>query len=448
MTMGMDFGALPPEINSARMYAGPGSAPLVQAARAWGRLANELNATAASYSSVIAGLAAADWQGPSALSMAAAAAPYVAWMRSTAAQAEQAAAQAISAANAYESAHAAIVPPGQIAANRSTMLSLVRSNIFGQNTPAIATSEADYSEMWAQDIVAMDGYAGTSAAATDLAPFTSPPATTTGTQALSAATVPAAAAAAAPAETSILPLLQSFLPAPFNAIPNPFEDLDLLVLAAVVVSLGALGVSAIQLGEVYRHDVVDEDENAPVCGGEYDELPAAGLSNPDRDTITTPGGQRLASPPSPPIAALSGYSANIGGLSVPPAWNLPPAVRQVAAMFPGATPMYLTGGSDGQYTGIAAAGIAGASLAGFAARGSGSAPTPTTGAPSAGGGGAAAAARPAANTPSVPAAAAAANIPGLPSGLPPGVVANLAATLAAIPGATIIVVPPDRKSVV
>ncbi len=189
MTMGMDFGALPPEINSARMYAGPGSAPLVQAARAWGRLANELNATAASYSSVIAGLGAADWQGPSALSMAAAAAPYVAWMRSTAAQAEQAAAQAISAANAYESAHAAIVPPGQIAANRSTMLSLVRSNIFGQNTPAIATSEADYSEMWAQDIVAMDGYAGTSAAATDLAPFTSPPATTTGTEALSAATV-------------------------------------------------------------------------------------------------------------------------------------------------------------------------------------------------------------------------------------------------------------------
>ncbi|ORB85246.1 hypothetical protein B1987_17215, partial [Mycobacterium kansasii] len=58
------------------------------------------------------------------------------------------------------------------------------------------------------------------------------------------------------------------------------------------------------------------------------------------------------------------------------------------------------------------------------------------------GGGAAAAGRPAANMPSLPAAAGA-NIPGLPSGLPPGVVANLAATLAAIPGATIIVVPPN-----
>ena len=31
----MDFGALPPEINSARMYAGPGSAPMLAAATAW-----------------------------------------------------------------------------------------------------------------------------------------------------------------------------------------------------------------------------------------------------------------------------------------------------------------------------------------------------------------------------------------------------------------------------
>lgn len=51
----MDFGALPPEINSARIYSGPGSRPLMQAAAAWQRLANELTATAASYSSVISG---------------------------------------------------------------------------------------------------------------------------------------------------------------------------------------------------------------------------------------------------------------------------------------------------------------------------------------------------------------------------------------------------------
>lgn len=68
----MDFGALPPEINSARIYSGPGSRPLMQAAAAWQRLANELTATAASYSSVISGLTGDDWLGPSALSMAAA----------------------------------------------------------------------------------------------------------------------------------------------------------------------------------------------------------------------------------------------------------------------------------------------------------------------------------------------------------------------------------------
>lgn len=217
----MDFGALPPEINSARIYSGPGSRPLMQAAAAWQRLANELTATAASYSSVISGLTGDDWLGPSALSMAAAAVPYVAWMRATAASAEQAAAQAVAAANAYESAYAATVPPTVIAANRRTMLSLVKTNVFGQNTPAIATSEAQYGEMWAQDIVAMEGYAGASAAASQLPPFTPPPATTSGAGSLSDAAATAAQAvvpAAAATDVSLLPTLQSFLPPPFDAL--------------------------------------------------------------------------------------------------------------------------------------------------------------------------------------------------------------------------------------
>ncbi|MDI3314987.1 MAG: PPE domain-containing protein, partial [Mycobacterium sp.] len=37
-----DFAALPPEINSARMYAGPGSGPMMAAASAWNSLAAEL----------------------------------------------------------------------------------------------------------------------------------------------------------------------------------------------------------------------------------------------------------------------------------------------------------------------------------------------------------------------------------------------------------------------
>jgi PPE-repeat protein len=174
----MDFLALPPEINSARMYSGPGSGPLIAAAAAWEGLAIELHSTAASYSSVISGIASAVWLGPSSASMAAAAAPYAAWMTTTATQAEQAAAQARAAAGAYEAAFAMTVPPAVVAANRSLTMSLIATNILGQNTPAIAASEAQYSEMWAQDIAAMDGYAGSSAAASNLTPFSPPPQTT------------------------------------------------------------------------------------------------------------------------------------------------------------------------------------------------------------------------------------------------------------------------------
>lgn len=42
----MDFGALPPEVNSGRMYCGPGSAPMVAAASAWNGLAAELSVAA------------------------------------------------------------------------------------------------------------------------------------------------------------------------------------------------------------------------------------------------------------------------------------------------------------------------------------------------------------------------------------------------------------------
>ncbi|MCA2245373.1 PPE domain-containing protein, partial [Mycobacterium sp. WUMAC-067] len=75
----MEFGALPPEINSGRIYSGPGPAPLLAAAAGWDGLAAELRATAASYGSVVAELRTT-WNGPSSASMAAAAAPYIAWL--------------------------------------------------------------------------------------------------------------------------------------------------------------------------------------------------------------------------------------------------------------------------------------------------------------------------------------------------------------------------------
>ncbi|WP_343599320.1 PPE family protein [Mycobacterium sp.] len=170
----MDFGALPPEINSGLMYAGPGSGPMTAAAGTWNSLAAELTTTASSYESVISQLNGEEWLGPTSASMAAAVAPYIGWMNATAAAAQQAANQAMASAAAFEAAFAMTVPPPVIAANRAALAALVAANILGQNTPAILANEAIYAEMWAQDAAAMYGYAASSASAGTLQPLSSP----------------------------------------------------------------------------------------------------------------------------------------------------------------------------------------------------------------------------------------------------------------------------------
>src|SRR3984893_1681905 len=115
----MTFPMLAPEVNSGRMYAGPGSGPMLAVATAWDGLAAELQSTAAFYESAISELTGRPWLGPSSASMAAAAAPYMEWMTTTAAQAEQTATQAKAAAAAYEAAFAMKVAPPLIAGKRS-----------------------------------------------------------------------------------------------------------------------------------------------------------------------------------------------------------------------------------------------------------------------------------------------------------------------------------------
>ncbi|OBG49011.1 PPE family protein, partial [Mycobacterium sp. E735] len=164
--MMFDFGALPPEVNSARIYAGPGSGSLMTAASAWNAIAAELQSAALSYQNVVTQLASEEWAGTASAAMAAAATPYAEWLASTAAQAEQAAVQAAAAAAAYEAAFAAVVPPPVIAANRALVQQLQATNVIGQNTGAIAQLEAQYGEFWAQDAGAMANYSVQSTAAT------------------------------------------------------------------------------------------------------------------------------------------------------------------------------------------------------------------------------------------------------------------------------------------
>jgi PPE-repeat protein len=191
----MSFSLVPPEINSALMFSGAGSGPLLSAAAAWNELATDLETTATSYQTAVTNLTTGPWLGPSSAQMAAATAPYIAWLQSTAATAAQTGAQAQVAAGAYQSAYASMVPLPEIAANRALLTELVSNNFLGQNTGAIATTEANYLDMWIQDALTMDTYQVNSQAAAALPQQSPAPQVANGSLA-------STAAAATPASSS------------------------------------------------------------------------------------------------------------------------------------------------------------------------------------------------------------------------------------------------------
>ncbi len=59
-------------------------------------------------------------------------------------------------------ATSAALPPKAVVPDRTLLTTLVATNLLGHNTPAIAATEAQYGEMWAQDAAAMFGYAASS----------------------------------------------------------------------------------------------------------------------------------------------------------------------------------------------------------------------------------------------------------------------------------------------
>src|SRR5277367_95379 len=193
----MSYSLIPPEINSALMFSGAGSGPLLEAATAWDSLAADLDATATQYQTLVTNLTTGAWLGPSSVQMASATAPYVAWLQGTAATAAQTGAQAKVAAAAYQSAYASMVPLPAIAENRAELATLVANNFLGQNTGAIAINEANYLDMWIQDALTMDTYQMNSQAASALPAQVAAPQVASGALA-------STAAAAAPAASSTI----------------------------------------------------------------------------------------------------------------------------------------------------------------------------------------------------------------------------------------------------
>ena len=165
----MNFSLLPPEVTSAQMYSGAGSGPMRAAAASWAGLGNELSLAAQSFSSVTGGM---PWQGAAAKAMTAVATQYSQWLSTAATHAVGAATNANATAGIFEAAKAAITHPMAIAANRQTLVQLVRSNLFGFAAPAIAACEGAYDAMWAKNIGTLSGYhSAASAVAAQLTPW-------------------------------------------------------------------------------------------------------------------------------------------------------------------------------------------------------------------------------------------------------------------------------------
>ncbi|MBS9533215.1 PPE family protein [Mycobacterium sp. M1] len=331
----MNFAVLPPEVNSALMYTGAGSGPIRAAATAWQTMATELETASYAYRSVITALTDETWLGPSSVAMAVAAAPYLTWMHTTATQAGHAAGQAEAAAAAYETAFAMTVPPPVVAANRTQLATLVATNLLGQNTPAIAATEAHYAEMWAQDTTAMYGYAADAAQATRLPAFTAP-----------GHTARAAASAADATGGAISPGLA------FDLAGAALEIGSVGPFGAVGLG-GGFGGLAITLAELAF------PEEAAIGFGALGELGLIG----DVAPATAVAGRAGA------IFASVGGAVPVGALSVPQAWAAaaPAALRQVSLLsVQSATSA--AAAAEVPFSEMALAGMAGRAIAGSTGR--------------------------------------------------------------------------------
>lgn len=325
----MDFALLPPEVNSGRMYSGPGAAPMLAAAASWDALAADLETAAVGYSDVISSLIGHEWSGPASAAMVKAAAPYVAWLQQSCANAEQTAIQAKTVAAAYETAFAATVPPAEVAANRALLATLVATNFLGQNTPAIAATEAHYAEMWAQDAVAMYGYAAVAAPASTLPALDQPPQTTNpaGTGAQSAAASHAAGTSGqAQLNSAIHTVLQQLFTSAGSSDTSSGSLADLVNPLTPYTSVAASGISF----DSSMYSVVTNGAGWGrllfVRGGMEGALTFEGLG---------PRGVLSASL-TPAVGAGLGRATPIGGLSVPPSWasaapEIQPAAFTLAA---------------------------------------------------------------------------------------------------------------------
>ncbi len=156
--LAMFYGALPPEVNTARLMAGAGVGPMYQAAAGWEALAISLETQADELAGSLAALTGS-WQGSGSERAVSATQPMVVWLHTTAMQAQKRAMQALAQASSYAAAVVATPPIPEIEQNHVTHGVLEATNFLGINTAPIGVNEADYFvRMWNQAAGAMEAY--------------------------------------------------------------------------------------------------------------------------------------------------------------------------------------------------------------------------------------------------------------------------------------------------
>ena len=344
----MEFTTLPPEVTSALIHTGPGAESLIEASEAWQQLGANLEDSAENYGATLSSLVGT-WRGASSTAMVQAVEPYVNWLRTTAQQVQQTAASAQAAASAVNSVRAAVVPVGQVSANRALLAQLLATNGFGRNLPAIAETEAEYQSMWANNSAAMTRYQAASAQASTLPQFSSPSSTTNpaGTakqsSAVSAATMSSSptVSAATSAQSSSINLGFADPTSGYFGLANTYANqfissgfpINMLSYLAQNQSAQALsGVNA-QIGQG-----VSEGESA-LGGGALGGLGRAGLG------ALGPGALGAAGLGQASTSAATGVGVSIGKLTAPPAVvGLLPGQQVPVQLASAASPLQ-TGGS-------------------------------------------------------------------------------------------------------
>jgi PPE-repeat protein len=335
----IDFGALPPEVNSARMYAGPGAGSLSAAAVAWDNLAAELNFAAGNYRSVVTGLTAGRWLGPASLSMASAFGPYVAWTVGLAARAAESAGQARLAVEAYEAAFTMTVPPTAVAANRVRLATLVATNFFGQNSAAIAATEAEYGEMWAQDAVALYEYAAHSAIACELTQLVQPPQVVNPAGAATQATAVANSAAASPAQQLSLTNLVSSIPSMLSALSSPASTLAGLTGASPGFEVAAYALPSWSMAAatpVYAlSSILGIAQSGQGLAGAFTAVEGAAEGAAAEAAGAAASGAEALGSLGPGLLGSLGTATSLGPLSVPASWtSVIPSAQMISSVTP------------------------------------------------------------------------------------------------------------------